>query len=96
MRTLGRVNDEVSVPEARAQLAALINRAEAGDATVITRDGAPVAALVPIHAYEALEDAADALLAREAVVHLGDETVSMGELLADLFGEEGGKGTATA
>ncbi|CAL9446252.1 hypothetical protein SUDANB171_02334 [Streptomyces sp. enrichment culture] len=88
------MNDSVSIREARAQLAALINRVEAGDATVITRNGAPVAALVPIHEYEALEDAADALLAREAVAHLGDETVSMGELLADLFGEEKGRETA--
>ncbi|MFI9462348.1 type II toxin-antitoxin system Phd/YefM family antitoxin [Streptomyces xiamenensis] len=88
------MNDAVSIREARAQLATLINRAEAGDATVITRNGAPVAALVPIHEYEALEDAADALLAREAVAHLRDETVSMGELLADLFGEEKGRETA--
>jgi antitoxin (DNA-binding transcriptional repressor) of toxin-antitoxin stability system len=61
----------------------------AGDATVVTRNGTPVAALVPIREYEALEDAADELLAREAGAHRGDETVSMSELLADLFGDDG-------
>ncbi|MCX5169504.1 type II toxin-antitoxin system Phd/YefM family antitoxin [Streptomyces antibioticus] len=79
----------VTVREARAHLAEHINRAEEGTPTVITRNGAPVAAVVPIADFEALEEAADVLLAREAeaVLAEGGPTVSMAELLADLFSE---------
>ncbi|MEU3279656.1 type II toxin-antitoxin system Phd/YefM family antitoxin [Streptomyces antibioticus] len=79
----------VTVREARAHLAEHINRAEEGTPTVITRNGTPVAAVVPIADFEALEEAADVLLAREAeaVLAEGGPTVSMAELLADLFSE---------
>ncbi|MFD7922324.1 type II toxin-antitoxin system Phd/YefM family antitoxin [Streptomyces sp. NPDC059740] len=79
----------VTVREARAHLAEHINRAEQGTPTVITRNGTPVAAVVPIADFEALEEAADVLLAREAeaVLAEGGPTVSMAELLADLFTE---------
>ncbi|MEU1479639.1 type II toxin-antitoxin system Phd/YefM family antitoxin [Streptomyces sp. NPDC005760] len=55
-----------TVREARAHLAEHINRAEEGPPTVITRNGVPVAAVVPITDFEALEEAADLLLSREA------------------------------
>ncbi|MCK1815308.1 type II toxin-antitoxin system Phd/YefM family antitoxin [Streptomyces sp. XM4011] len=90
------MTDSFSIRKARAQFATLIHRTEAGDATVITRNGVPVAALVPIHEHQALEDAADELLAREAEAHRGDDTVGMSELLADLFAERNGGGTAAA
>ncbi|MCW8219197.1 MULTISPECIES: type II toxin-antitoxin system Phd/YefM family antitoxin [Streptomyces] len=79
----------VTVREARAHLADHINRAEEGTPTVITRNGEPVAAVVPIADFDALEDAADVLLAREAeaVLAQGGPTVTMAELLADLFTE---------
>lgn len=79
----------VTVREARAHLADHINRAEQGTPTVITRNGAPVVALVPIAEFEALEEAADVLLTREAeaVLAEGGPTVTMTELLADLFAE---------
>ncbi len=50
-----------------------------------------MAAVVPIADFEALEEAADVLLAREAeaVLAEGGPTVSMAELLADLFSERG-------
>lgn len=82
----------VTVREARAHLAARINQAEEGRPTVITRNGAPVAALVPIADFEALEDAADVMLAREAeaVLAEGGSTVTMAELPADLFTGRGG------
>lgn len=81
----------VTVREARAHLAAHINRARQGSPTIITRDGAPVAALIPIADSNALEDAADELLAREAEAVLagGGPTVTMAELPADLFSERG-------
>ncbi|MCS0637871.1 type II toxin-antitoxin system Phd/YefM family antitoxin [Streptomyces sp. LP05-1] len=79
----------VTVRDARAHLADHINRAEEGTPTVITRNGAPVAALVPIADFDALEEAADLVLAREAeeVLAEGGPTVTMAELLADLFTE---------
>ncbi|MGX2995143.1 type II toxin-antitoxin system Phd/YefM family antitoxin [Streptomyces sp. JNUCC 64] len=79
----------VTVREARAHLSDHINHAERGTPTVITRNGVPVAAVVPIAEFEALEEAADVLLAREAeaVLAEGGPTVSMAELLADLFAE---------
>ncbi|MGW2408859.1 type II toxin-antitoxin system Phd/YefM family antitoxin [Streptomyces sp. NPDC001739] len=79
----------VTVREARAHLADPINRAEQGTPTVITRKGVPVAAVVPIADLNALEEAADMLLAREAeaVLAEGGPTVTMAELLADLFAE---------
>ncbi|MEV8452581.1 type II toxin-antitoxin system Phd/YefM family antitoxin [Streptomyces sp. NPDC052095] len=81
----------VTVREARAHLADHINRAEEGAPTVITRNGVPVAAVVPIADFDALEEAADVLLAREAeaVLAEGGPTVTMAELLADLFTERG-------
>ncbi|GAA1914953.1 hypothetical protein GCM10009716_25520 [Streptomyces sodiiphilus] len=81
--------DTVSMREARAHLAEHINRAEQGTPTVITRNGAPVAAVVPIADFEALEEAADVMLAREAEAILAEDgpTVTMAELLADLFSE---------
>ncbi|MCP9958701.1 type II toxin-antitoxin system Phd/YefM family antitoxin [Streptomyces sudanensis] len=85
----------VPVREARARLAGHVDLAERGTPTVITRNGAPVAAVVPIADFEALEEAADAVLAREAeaVLAEGGPTVTMAELLADLFTERDG-GTA--
>ncbi|MGR8010134.1 type II toxin-antitoxin system Phd/YefM family antitoxin [Streptomyces hypolithicus] len=79
----------VTVREARAHLADHINRAEEGTPTVITRNGQPVAAVVPIADFDALEQAADVLLAREAeaVLAQGGPTVTMAGLLADLFAE---------
>ncbi|MFF8913793.1 type II toxin-antitoxin system Phd/YefM family antitoxin [Streptomyces sp. NPDC015032] len=79
----------VTVREARAHLADHINRAEEGTPTVITRNGEPVAAVVPIADFNALEEAADVLLAREAEAILAQDgpTVSMAELLADLFAD---------
>ncbi|AEW94463.1 MULTISPECIES: type II toxin-antitoxin system Phd/YefM family antitoxin [Streptomycetaceae] len=82
----------VTVREARAHLADHVDRAEEGTPTVITRNGAPVAAVVPIADFEALEEAADVLLAREAEAVLTEAgpTVTMTELLAGLFAERDG------
>ncbi|MEU7567715.1 type II toxin-antitoxin system prevent-host-death family antitoxin [Streptomyces fradiae] len=86
----------LSVRETRARFAHHVDRAVRGEATVIARDGAPVAALVPFADFEALEEAADMLLEREAVAVLaeGGPTVGMAELLAELSAQcrEGGDG----
>ncbi|MFC5719062.1 type II toxin-antitoxin system Phd/YefM family antitoxin [Streptomyces gamaensis] len=81
----------VTASEVRARLALYLNQAEQGTATVISRNGVPVAALVPLGDFQALEDAADALLAREAetVRAEGGPTASLEELVAELSDEEG-------
>lgn len=84
----------MNIREARAGLSGIVSKAEAGEATVITRNGTPVAALVPLSDYDALEEAADELLAREARRHLDEPTVSMAEVLTDLFSEDSGPGAA--
>ncbi|MET7573020.1 type II toxin-antitoxin system Phd/YefM family antitoxin [Streptomyces sp. NPDC005492] len=80
----------VSVREARANLARLLDHAEEGEPTVITRGGAAVAAIVPIEEYNALEEAADELLARKALRTLAEEgdapRATLADVLADIFG----------
>lgn len=84
--------DSVSVREARAELAKLIDRALDGGATVITRDGDPVAALVSMEDYNALEDAIDEFFARKAdaasQAEEGEPRYTMSEIVADIFGEQ--------
>ncbi|MFJ2811670.1 type II toxin-antitoxin system Phd/YefM family antitoxin [Kitasatospora sp. NPDC087271] len=80
-----RTTDALSIRELRANIAQVVNQAEAGEITVITRKGERVGAVVPIEILDAIEDAADELLAREAEQHRNDPTVTMAELLADLF-----------
>ncbi|MBW1603747.1 type II toxin-antitoxin system Phd/YefM family antitoxin [Streptomyces sp. JJ66] len=85
------MDPNVSVREARARLADILDAAAAGEPTVITRGGEPVAAVVSMDDYNALENAADELLAREADKILEEErgqpTHSMAEVLADIFDE---------
>ncbi|MEU4119960.1 type II toxin-antitoxin system Phd/YefM family antitoxin [Kitasatospora sp. NPDC028055] len=78
--------DAMNIREARAHLAEVVSRAEAGEITVITRKGERVGAFVPIEILDAIEEAEDELLAREARKHLDEPTVTMAELMADLFG----------
>lgn len=79
--------DEISTRELRANLAKYLDAAEAGEQVIILRDGNPAAALVPLSVVEAVDEAEDAMLAREAAARLADsnETVSMAEVLADIF-----------
>ncbi|MGW7448720.1 type II toxin-antitoxin system Phd/YefM family antitoxin [Kitasatospora sp. NPDC054795] len=83
------MTDALNIRELRARLAEVVTQAEAGEITVITRKGERVGAVVPIEILDAIEDAADELAAREARKHLDDPTVTMAELLADLFGSPG-------
>ncbi|MFF2547719.1 type II toxin-antitoxin system Phd/YefM family antitoxin [Kitasatospora sp. NPDC058063] len=82
--------DALNIRELRARLAEVVTQAEAGEITVITRKGERVGAVVPIEILDAIEDAEDELLAREAEKHRNEPTVSMAELLADLFEEPPG------
>ena len=89
---------QLSVRDARAHLAEVITRAQNGTPTVITRNGQPVAAVVPIEDYNALEDAIDRYFAKQADRDLAESpdapTYSMSEVVAMLFEEERGKGVA--
>ncbi|MFJ8232006.1 type II toxin-antitoxin system Phd/YefM family antitoxin [Streptomyces sp. NPDC094448] len=84
------MTDPLGMRETRAGLPEILNRAESGEATVITSNGRPVAAVVPLDEYSAPAHAADELLAREALRHLDEPTSSMAEVLADILGERGG------
>lgn len=81
----------MTVREARAQLARIIDRSVEGGSTVITRDGTPVAAVVSIRDYEALEDAVDEYFARRAEeiaeTEDGQPRYTMSQIVADLFDE---------
>ncbi|MCP2276573.1 type II toxin-antitoxin system Phd/YefM family antitoxin [Nocardia amikacinitolerans] len=81
---------EISIRELRANLAAHIREAESGEQVIILRDGAPAAALVPLSMVETFDAAEDELLAREARDRLAanEPTVTMAEVLADLFTED--------
>lgn len=87
---------QLSVRDARAHFGEVIMRAQDGTPTIVTRNGQPVAAVVPIEDYMALEDVVDRYLAREADRDLaenpGAPTYSMTEAVAAIFEEEPGKG----
>jgi antitoxin YefM len=83
----------VPVREFRSNLAELLSDvADRRDHVVVTRNGRPVAALVPVDEYEALEETAeilsdpDALSALEAgLAELArDETVSLDDVRREL------------
>lgn len=91
-------DNKLSVRDARAHFADVITRAQGGSPTVITRNGEPVAAVVPIEDYNALEDAIDRYFAREADRDLAENpdapTYSMSEVVAAIFEEDTGRGAA--
>jgi len=88
----------LSVRDARARFAEVIDRAEAGTPTVVTRNGRAVAAVVPMEDFNTLEDAIDRYFSREADRDLADNpdaaTYSMSEAIAAIFDEEPGTGVA--
>jgi prevent-host-death family protein len=90
--------NQLSVRDARAHFAELITRTQGGTPTIITRNGQPVAAVVPIDDFNVLEDAIDRYFARGADRDLAENphapTYSMSEVVAAIFEEEPGKGIA--
>jgi prevent-host-death family protein len=90
---------QLSARDARAHFAEVVNRAQDGTPTIVTRNGQPVAAVVPIQDFNALEDAIDRYFAREADRDLAENpdarTYSMSEVVAAIFEEDAGQsGTA--
>jgi prevent-host-death family protein len=84
---------EVSVSEAKSRLDDLVGEVERGHQVVITREGRPVARLVPAMAVAGAESlsraqaAADALRELSASIAAQGESVSRDELIA--FKNEG-------
>ena len=83
----------VPVREFRARLGELLSDvAERRDHVLVTRNGRPAAAVVPVDEYEALEETAEILSDREALAALEaglaeisrDETVTLEELRREL------------
>jgi prevent-host-death family protein len=85
------MSESITVRDARMHLADLITSAQSGTPTVITRNGTPAAVLVSMADYQALEDAADIVLAREAADALrnegGGRRYSLAEVIADVFAD---------
>jgi prevent-host-death family protein len=95
------MNDDssrMSVRDARGHFAYVVTRAQNGSPTVITRNGVPVAAVVPIEDFNVLEDAVDLYFSREADRDLAENpdarTYSMSEVVAEIFGEDTDRGAA--
>ena len=91
-------DNRMNVRDVRANLAAVLARAQSGSPTVIVRNGQPVAAVVPIEDFNVLEDAIDRYFSREADRDLAEDpdarTYSMSEVVAEIFGEDTGLGAA--
>lgn len=83
----------VPVRELRSNLSSLLDDvSDRRDHVLVTRNGAPAAALVPIDEYEALEETAEILSDPDALTALEaglaeiarDETVTLAELRGEL------------
>jgi prevent-host-death family protein len=81
------MTDIVTVRELRAALAKTLDAAAEGETTIVTRDGEPVAAMVPVSMLKALEDWEDDRLA-EIAKHRYDSYKGEGAInLTDMFAE---------
>jgi prevent-host-death family protein len=83
----------VPVRELRSNLSSLLDDvSDRRDHVLVTRNGAPAAALIPVDEYEALEESAEILFDPDALSALEeglgeierDETITLGELRDDL------------
>ncbi|HEV2791890.1 MAG TPA: type II toxin-antitoxin system Phd/YefM family antitoxin [Solirubrobacterales bacterium] len=83
----------VPVRELRSNLSSLLDQvSDRRDHVVVTRNGSPAAALIPIDEYEALEETAEVLSDSEALAALEeglaeiarDEVVSRADLRTEL------------
>ncbi|MGF6886607.1 prevent-host-death family protein [Nocardia sp. GAS34] len=82
-------DDSISIRQLRASLAAVIDKAVAGESTTVTRDGQPVAAIIPMYMLEKLEQWEDEQLTRmadEAEREPG-ERISLTEMMAEVLDE---------
>ena len=97
-RPAARKCEDLASGPGKLTLAMGITRAQNGSPTVITRNGEPVAAVIPIEDFNVLEDAIDRYFSREADRDLAENpdspTYSMSEVVAAIFEEDAGRGGA--
>jgi prevent-host-death family protein len=74
---------QVGMHEAKTKLSQLVERAEAGEDIVISRNGKPVARLVPVIGSASLATVRGAWRGR---VHIADDFDELPDDLADAFG----------
>jgi antitoxin YefM len=93
IRYTGLVAKTVPVREFRTRLSELLSDvAERRDHVLVTRNGRPAAALIPIDEYEALEETAEILSDSEALAAIEaglaelarEETVTLADLRSEL------------
>lgn len=79
----------LSVRAARTRLAEIVSNASNGDPTLLTRNGAPVAAIVSLKDFELVEEVLDQEFSRRADAIIREEAGrqphSMAEIIADIF-----------
>ncbi|MEV4128512.1 type II toxin-antitoxin system prevent-host-death family antitoxin [Nocardia sp. NPDC049707] len=84
------MTEHVTVRELRARLAKALDAAEHGATTIVTRDGRPVAALVPVSTLQALENWEDEQLADIAEHryqrYKGEGAINLTEMFAEILG----------
>ncbi|WP_433631397.1 type II toxin-antitoxin system Phd/YefM family antitoxin [Nocardia sp. CA-120079] len=85
------MTEHVTVRELRAGLATTLDAAEHGETTIVTRDGRPVAALVPVSMLQALENREDEQLAdiaeRRYQQYKGEGAINLTEMFAEILDE---------
>lgn len=83
-----RVDGTLEVYGVAVRLSELLRRAADGEPTVLSRQGHRIAAVVPIELFDAVQDATDEALAREAEGHRGDRDENLVALLTRLMDGE--------
>ncbi|MUL42382.1 type II toxin-antitoxin system Phd/YefM family antitoxin [Streptomonospora sp. PA3] len=82
------MTETVSVREFRARLAEVIDRARAGDSTVVTRNGNAVGAFVPLEVLEQARQRDEEELRRLIEERRDSPTVSMAAVMAETPGRD--------
>ncbi|WP_157982502.1 type II toxin-antitoxin system Phd/YefM family antitoxin [Nocardiopsis sp. FIRDI 009] len=77
------MTDTISSREFRAHLAEVIDRAKAGDTTIVTRNGKAVGAFVPMEVLERARRSDEEELRRLIEERQDSPTVSMAEVMAE-------------
>jgi prevent-host-death family protein len=74
---------QIGMHEAKTKLSQLVERAEAGEDIVISRNGKPVARLIPVRSTNSLADIHGAL---RGEVQLADDFDELPDDIAEAFG----------
>jgi prevent-host-death family protein len=83
------MTEALAFREFRARLAEVIDRAEAGDSTVVTRNGRAVGAFVPMEVFERVGWHDEEELRRLVDEREDSPSVPMSEVMAETLGRDG-------